>query len=138
MRIKSLILASSLLFVAAPAFAQDGGRIGEICKAEVAQLCTDATKGGGGVWRCLNENKAKLTGACQTAFNDAQAKRQAARAACADDAKKLCAGDAAKGEAQAGGKGGGQALQCLRTKVAEVTKPCADALAALPQGGKAK
>jgi hypothetical protein len=74
--------------------------------------------------RCLIDNKDKLGGECAAAVKIMQDRRAALRAACKDDSDKLCGSDAtAKGSAR---------LACLRSKMSELSKPCADALAALP------
>ena len=131
MRFKLLVAASGLLLAAAPAFAQGAApRIGEACKAEVTQFCpADTAKGGGQVIRCLTQNETKLGPTCATAFNEIKARREKVRTVCAADVKKFCAD---------GDKKGAAPVQCLRTKTAELTKDCADAVAALPAAGGAK
>ena len=132
MRIHSILAASSILLLAAPAFAQDAGpRLGEACKTEVTQLCAVGASGAKSppIFRCLAQNEAKLGAACATAFKDIKARRDKVRTVCAEDVKKLCA---------EGDKKGAQPVQCLRAKSAELTKDCAEAVAALPGGGGKK
>ena len=103
-------------------------RIDEACKAELTGLCAASVdKRGGGV-RCLGENQAKLGAACATAVKTVQERREKFQAACKADSDKLCAAEAlAKG-------GRGEVVGCLRAKQAELSKPCAELVAALPQG----
>jgi hypothetical protein len=108
------------------AAAQDAApvRIEEACKAEMASLCAGSgDKRPGGI-RCLTDNQAKLGATCATAIKAARERREKLQAACKADADKLCKGVQPKG---------GQFVTCLRGKTAELSKPCADALAALPE-----
>ena len=126
MRSKMIVAITSLM-LAAPAFAQDATpRIGEACKAEVTQFCTGDAAKGAPMIRCLTQNETKLGASCATAVKETKARRDKVRTACAEDVKKLCAD---------GDKKGAQPVQCLRTKTAELTKDCADAVAALPVAG---
>ena len=123
------VLASVVAVVALPliAVAQDAAapaRIDEACKTEMASLCVaKGDKQPRGI-RCLTDNQAKLSAACATAIKATQERRTALQTACKADADKLC--PTAKDK-------GGQFIACLRGKTAELSKPCADAIAALPQ-----
>jgi hypothetical protein len=108
---------------AMPALAQDVKPVGQACKSEIASLCADAKAEGGGVRKCLNGNAGKLGPECTASIAAAKERREKMRAACKDDIDKLCK--------DAEGKGGALG-QCLRGKLAELSKPCADALAAMP------
>ena len=91
------------------------------CKADLASLCADAGDKRGAQMRCLGDNKDKLSADCGTAVTAMQEKRKAMRAACKDDSAKLCPD-----------LRGGEMMSCMRTKTADLSKPCADALAAMP------
>ena len=106
-----------------------GGRLA-VCRADVAKLCPDATKGSGDRVRCLRENTAKLSPECATAFADLEAKAKAMREACATDVQTHCAA-AGKGK----GKGGDGITQCLRANEAKLTPACNTAIQArFPKG----
>jgi hypothetical protein len=129
------VLAPSLAFAQAPA----GGRIDEACKTEMTSLCADGAGKGGRGFRCLVDNQAKLGAVCATAVKGAQDRRAAFQAACKADGDKLCAGSDKAGVGAGEGKGearegGGGVMGCLRAKQAELSKPCADLIAALPAG----
>ena len=127
MNIRAILVCSAAIVVLPLiAIAQDTApiRIEDACKAELTSLC--AAKGDKqprGI-RCLTDNQAKLGAACATAIKATQQRREKLQVACKADADKLCAGAQPKG---------GQFVACLRTKTAELSKPCADAIAALPQ-----
>lgn len=99
-------------------------RIGQACRADIAAHCANVEKGKGGRVECLRQNEAKLTPACAAAVKAAVEVREAVRTACRDDRARLC-GKGARGE-------GIGATACLRSKQAELSKACADALANLP------
>ena len=127
MRNKSPMLFAAFVALApALAAAQSAQpvRVEQACKAELTSLCAGSADKRGGATRCLNDNQAKLGAECAGAIKAAQARREALQAACKADADKLCATTAAPK--------GGQIVTCLRGKLAEVSKPCADAIAALP------
>lgn len=122
----SLAFAAALLVSPLTVAAQDAAptRINDACKSEMATLCpATADKQPRGI-RCLTENKAKLGAACATAIKETQERREKLQAACKADADKLCSGVQAKG---------GQFIACLRGKSAELSKPCLEAIVALPQ-----
>ena len=122
-----LALLAAVTLFSAVALAQDaksGSGLRDTCKSELASLCAAETgKEGGAGMRCLIQNQAKLGAACGTAVKTVQANREKLRTACKADADKLCAGTQDKG---------GQFVQCLRGKQSELSKPCAEAIAALP------
>ena len=127
MKISSLTLAAIMASaLATGAMAQDkaGGGLGVVCKAELASLCAG---GKAGPFVCLTQNQAKLGAECATYVKAAEERRTKFRAACEADRTKLCKDVEAKG---------GKQVQCLRDKQAELSKPCADALAALPAPAK--
>jgi len=115
--------ALAAVFAVAPAFAQEAKPVNQACKAEIESLCASAKEEGGGVRKCLNDNAAKLGADCTASIAAAKERREKMRAACKDDVEKLCK--------DAEGKGG-QVMQCLRSKTAELSKPCADILATMP------
>ena len=124
MKLSMLTLTTVLACAFATAsVAQDktGGGLGQVCKSELASLCPDAAKTGPFV--CLQKNQAKLGADCAAFIKAAEDRRAKFRAACETDRTKLCKDVEAKG---------GKQVQCLRDKQAELSKPCADALAALP------
>ena len=124
MKFTPMILATALLCgLATSANAQDkaGGGLGVVCKAELASLCPSDGKTGPFV--CLTQNQTKLGPECATYVKTAEERRAKFRAACETDRAKLCKDADAKG---------GKMMQCLRDKQAELSKPCAEAVAALP------
>ena len=128
MKISSLTLAALMACtLATGAHAQDkaGGGLGQVCKSELASLC--ASDGKTGPFVCLQKNQAKLGAECATFVKAADERRTKFRAACETDRTKLCKDVEAKG---------GKQVQCLRDKQAELSKPCADALAAMPVPAK--
>lgn len=130
MSLKTLFASLALAaLAAAPALAQQpGGGLAEICKSELAGVCgTAPADGKGSPVRCLFENEAKLGAECAAAVKVVKERREKLRAACKEDADKFCQAEA--------GRGGGF-VQCLRSKQAELSKGCADAIAALPATGK--
>jgi len=126
LKFSSLVLVGAIALMPSAGFAQDAGKsggLGEACKTEMAGVCAGQAGKGGAGFACLVQNQAKLGAACAAAVKTAQANREKVRTACKADADKLCAGTEAKG---------GRLVQCLRGKQAELTKPCADAIAAVP------
>jgi hypothetical protein len=121
MKIRMALVA--LAIAATPAMAQDVKPVGQACRNEITSLCAEAKEEGGGVRKCLNDNAGKLGPECTAAIAAAKERREKVRAACKDDIDKLCK--------DAEGKGGAIG-QCLRGKSAELSKPCADMLAAMP------
>ena len=122
----ALAVAAFPLAVAAQAPDQAAPvRIDDACKTELASLCVAAKgdKQPRGI-RCLTDNQAKLGAACATAIKATRDRREKLQTACKGDIEKLCAGVQPKG---------GQFVACLRGKTAELSKPCADAVAALPE-----
>lgn len=99
------------------------------CATDAQTLCANQEKGEGGRVRCLRENEAKLSPDCKAAITKIREAREAVRNACKTDADTLCKEAAAKD-----GERGGN-LRCLRDNAAKVSKPCADALAGLPNWG---
>ena len=124
MKIKPVMLAAALICgLATGAVAQEkaGGGLGQVCKTEMASLCPSDGKTGPFV--CLLQNQAKLGPECATYVKSAEERRAKFRTACETDRAKLCKDVDAKG---------GKMMQCLRDKQAELSKPCAEAVAALP------
>ena len=128
MKLSSMTFAAVLICgMSTGAMAQDkaGGGLGTVCKTELASLC--ASDGKTGPFVCLQKNQAKLGPECATYIKTAEERRTKFRAACDADRTKLCKDVEAKG---------GKQVQCLRDKQAELSKPCAEALAALPVPAK--
>lgn len=124
MKLKSMLAAAAMICLStAVASAQEKGPGGlvQACKSELASLCVDGGKNGPFV--CLKQNEAKLGAECASYVKAAELRREKLRTACEADRAKLCQGSEAKG---------GQAIRCLRSKQAELSKGCADAIAALP------
>ena len=121
-----LVLAATLLALPLNATAQDASptRINDACKTEMATLCAGNTDKGPRGIRCLTDNKTKLGASCAAAIKDTQDRREKLQTACKSDAEKLCTGVQPKG---------GQIAACLRGKSAELSRPCLEAIAALPQ-----
>ena len=119
-----LTLTAVLLPTLALAQAPARGAVQEACKSEMASLCASAGNGGGAVFRCLADNQAKLGADCSAALKTAQDRRAAFQAACKADTDKLCA--------ESGNGRGGEVVACLRSKSADLSKPCADMLASMP------
>ena len=97
------------------------GGLGQACKTELSTLCASGAKIGPFV--CLKQNEAKLGAECASFVKAAEERRAKFRAACEADRAKLCSTVLGKG---------GQLIQCLKSKDAELSKPCAEAIAALP------
>ena len=116
--------AAVLLPLTAAAQSPAPARIDDACKTEMASFCAAGTDKRPRGIRCLTDNQAKLGPACATAIKATVERREKLQAACKADADKLCAGAKDKG---------GQFIACLRGKQAELSKPCAEAIAALPQ-----
>ncbi len=124
MKVTSAMLAAVLLGgLATSAVAQDkaGGGLGQVCKTEMASLCPSDGKTGPFV--CLLQNQSKLGAECATYVKTAEERRAKFRATCESDRAKFCKDIDARG---------GKMMQCLRDKQAELSKPCAEAVAALP------
>ena len=120
-------LAAALLAATAawPAAAQqpEPPRIADACRTDLAAHCAGIERGKGGRAECLRQNEAKLSPGCASALKWAQQLRETARTACRDDRVRFCKGVRV---------GGGSVMACLREKQAELSKPCADAIASLP------
>ena len=118
---------------AAPEGAQAAGsekaaKIKQSCASDAAALCAGIEKGGGRIMKCLKENEAKLSPACQSAVKERQGLnllKKNVKQACATDRQALC-GTAEKGRA---------AMVCLREKAASTSPGCQQALASLPAKG---
>jgi Cysteine rich repeat len=95
------------------------------CRADVANLCPEATKGGGRA-QCLKQNEAQLSPECGAVVkqitDDRKSGAKQAREACRSDAAALCS-TAEKG---------GATMRCLRENEAKVSPGCGQALANLP------
>ena len=105
--------------------AGNGIKLKQACTSDAASLCAGIEKGGGRIARCLKDNAAKLSPACQAAFQERQGMqllKKNAKQACAADKQVLC-GTVEKGHA---------AVQCLREKQAQASPACQQALASLP------
>jgi hypothetical protein len=74
---------------AAPAHGKGGGRLAA-CRVDLQVLCANVPAGGGAKMRCLQDNQAKLGPACAQTIGELKSAKQAARGACAMDAKTLC------------------------------------------------
>jgi hypothetical protein len=66
--------------------------VGAACADDITSWCADVKPGQGAVVRCLAQNKASLTPACQDVVQGAQEKVAEFKKACGKDAKKLCKG----------------------------------------------
>ena len=124
MKITSIAIAVALAGGSATSvFAQEraGGGLGQACKTELATHCASGAKIGPFV--CLKQNEAKLGAECASFVKAAEERRAKFRAACEADRAKLCSTVQGKG---------GQLIQCLKSKEAELSKLCAESLAALP------
>lgn len=121
-------LAAGIACSPLAALAQDASpaRFDEACRAELTGICASTADKRGAGFRCLVDNQVKLGPSCASAVKATQERRAALQAACKADADKLCG---AEGDTK-----GGVRVACLRTKTTELSKPCADAIAALPQG----
>lgn len=95
------------------------------CRTDAAAFCRSAEQGGGRM-RCLRENQAKLSPACQAAILQRQSQANNLRAACKSDRESLC------GNVQ---RGGGAIMGCLRDNQAKLSAGCSSALSALPERG---
>ena len=65
---KPMISAGIVMILSAPALAQ-GGPVMTQCAAEITQHCADKEHGAGAVRACLEENRTKLSSACQQALD---------------------------------------------------------------------
>lgn len=104
------------------------------CREDIKSLCGTVARKGGARMKCLVENKAKASAACQatiasveTQMAEAKASRKEARKQvrdlCRIDAKALCSTVE---------KGKGGRMKCLRDNVAKLSPACAQAVAAVP------
>ena len=104
------------------------------CRADIATLCAGVPRGGGGVAKCLVENKAKASPECQAAIDQVAKRRdrQAAGlsgpakagrplAACQTDIATHCAGSLEK------------PAKCLRENRAKLSAECQAALQGVVQ-----
>lgn len=101
------------------------------CKADIEALCPGVERGEARR-TCLEANKEKVSDSCKTARTAArdanQDRRDAFRAACADDIAKLCSGVE---------RGQGKVAECVRANADKVTPACKTQISALPAGDKA-
>lgn len=113
------VIAASLAGGASAQEKKVGG-LGQACKVELQSLCTGENTG---PFVCLTKNQDKLGAECATYVKAAGERRTKFQAACDADRSKLCSGIEPKG---------GQVMQCLNAKKAELSPACAEAVAALP------
>ncbi len=97
------------------------GGLGQACKTELQSLCAG---GNTGPFVCLTKNQDKLGVECAAYVKAAGERRAKFQAACDGDRMKLCSGTESKG---------GQVMQCLNAKKAELSPACAEAVSALPK-----
>ena len=103
---------------------EKAGGLGQACKTELQSLCAGTTTG---PFVCLTQNQEKLGAECATYVKAAGERRAKFQTACEADRAKHCGGIEPKG---------GQVIQCLTAKKAELSAACAEAVAALPQQAK--
>ncbi len=87
----------------------------EACADDVASYCAGVTRGKGAVLRCLSQNRASLTPACQGVLQGAQEKAAEFRKACGKDVRQFCRGIA---------PGEGRVLACLKSRQADLSPGC--------------
>ena len=101
-----------------------GGKVGQVCQADIAAKCANVGAGHGAVGKCLNDKASSVSQPCQAALAEMNAKtalRQQAKQLCANDATNLC--PMLKGKEQ---------MSCLQEKAATATPSCRQALAQVP------
>ncbi|MBE7439385.1 MAG: hypothetical protein HS115_13075 [Spirochaetales bacterium] len=87
----------ALLLWTVPLYAEDDFSPGQgACRKEVQELCKGIKPGQGRLRACLEENKAKLSPACQKRFEAGQGRgregKEPLQQACKADFQKLCKG----------------------------------------------
>ena len=131
-----LVLALPLTLLAGMAFAQSAAPVvapaapvvdvRAACKSDMDAFCPGVERGESRR-ACVDANKDKFSDSCKAARSanrDAnQDRREAFRAACADDVAKLCA---------TAPKGQGQVVECIRANADKVTSACKTKLSELP------
>lgn len=93
------------------------------CKDDAAKLCAGVQKGGGKIWRCLNEKKSQVSKDCKVQLDKASAMMkkhgEKVKAACGSDAKKLCS----KAPREKGG-----VFKCLKQNESKLSPSCKEAM----------
>ncbi len=123
---KKLKIIFSLLTVLAFSVNADDRQKGQgknPCKDDAAKLCSGVEKGGGKIWRCLNEKKSKVSKDCRVQLDKAadMMKKHGAKIkeACGSDAKKLCS----KAPREKGG-----VFKCLKQNESKLSSSCKEAM----------
>jgi hypothetical protein len=121
-----MLVAAGLasLSLASTAVAQqtdDRRAMREACAADFQKLCAGTEGGGGGRFKCLEDNKDKLSDGCKTAVAALQTAGASMREACAADAETLCASAAP----------GADRRKCMVDNKDKLSDGCKAALAAL-------
>jgi len=121
MSIRNAVLATAFAVIAAAlatgALAQGKAEKGEgPCREDAKKFCGNVQPGGGRIARCMKENEAQLSPACQSAMKQAEQRVREVREECEGDAKKFCQGIR---------PGGGRILACLKSHQSELAPACA-------------
>jgi len=108
----TILLVGNTLMASTAAFSQERDNP---CMADVEKLCKGVLPTGGRVMKCLNDNEAKLSGACRKTLGMVKLEW----AACQSDADKLCRTEAAQ-------KSG--VSKCLKDNESKVSAGCKSAM----------
>src|SRR5215470_9952217 len=121
MSIKNAMVSTAFALLAAAlapaALAQGKAEKGEgPCREDAKKFCGNVQPGGGRIARCMKENEAQLSPACQSAMKEAQQRFEEFSKDCKPDAEKFCKGIR---------PGQGRILACLKSHQSELTPACA-------------
>ncbi|HVP31915.1 MAG TPA: hypothetical protein VMW35_22435 [Myxococcota bacterium] len=122
---RALSLAVLLVLASAgSAAAQAGpGPGGGACRDDMARLCANVPRGGGGVARCLQEHEADLSPPCRDAMAAHRAHRDAIESSCQAELAGVCKDSGQRPRLR---------LQCLRTHKDQLSAACQKAIEAAP------
>ncbi len=105
-----------ILITALPAFTQT---ITTPCTKDIKQYCGDVTPGGGRLVRCYQQNKDKMSAACQVYADGAIANAAVLKKACSKEIDARC--NSEKGDPL-------EMLDCLQGNYIDLSGECRDSL----------
>jgi hypothetical protein len=121
----AIVLSAAAL--ATGALAQDSAKAAKgqgPCAEDAKKFCGDMKRGGGRIAKCMKENQAQLSPACQDAMKKAEERIEQVKEECKGDVEKFCKGIK---------PGQGRILACLKSHQSELAPACA---AEFNKGGK--
>ena len=119
---KVLIVGAAMLFLGAPAMAQQRA-VAKACAADIKTLCQGVQPGEGRIRDCVKSHFSDLSASCQAIVMKAAVIGKA----CAADVKSNCPGIK---------PGSGRIAACMKEHVADISDTCKDALAQAAAGKK--